>query len=155
MEVPTISLTLTIWKCSKTEQEFQIYDLAGPGVYGEFLMHAQDGKMAYWRALNDPVYDSLKSITTALAAELSLKRETVFYRTCGVCCDAAADGSLYSRLPYCPFCKDNNVAFTLMPEPLQIKAFGLPNVTHKRWKGLSEAERKELVRNEMKRVGLI
>jgi hypothetical protein len=153
--MPTICLTLTIWKCNKTAQEFQVYDMAGPGWYGEFLMHAQDGRMAYWRALNDAVYQSLDSITTALAAELSLNRLTVFYRTCGICCDPAADGSLYSSIPYCPVCKDTDVSFTDIPEPLQIKTFALPSVTHKRWKGLAEAARTEVVRNEIKRVGLI
>ncbi len=149
------TLTLSVWKCNKTEQEFQTYGLGGPGSYGEFLMHAQNGAMAYWNTLDDPVYKSLVSITDAFAADLSLNRLTVFYLTCGICCDAASDGSVYSRRPFCLCCKANDVTFFFMPEPLQLKAFVLPDVTHKRWKRLSEEGRKELVRNEMTRVGLI
>lgn len=82
------TLTLSVWKCNKTEQEF--------------LMYAQNGAVACWYALDDSVYKSLVSITDAFAAERSLNRLTVFYLTGGICCDAASDGSVYNRRPYCP-----------------------------------------------------
>lgn len=149
------TLTLMIWKCNKTELEFQTYGLGGSGSYGEFLMNAQNGDMAFWNALNEPAYKSLVSITDVFAAELSLNRYDVFYQICGICCDPAPDGSLYNRSPYCPSCKDNDVTFIDMPEPLQLKTFALHAVTHTQWNSLSDIQRKELVRSEMKRVGLI
>lgn len=132
-----MTLVRGICKCNKSGEKFHTYGIDGMGSYGEMLMHTQNGDMAYWDIIrNEPVYQSLVTITDAFASELSLNRYEVFGLTRGVCCDPAADGSPYGRRPYCACCKHDDVSFFDLPEPVQHKEFSLPNVTHDRWNNL-------------------
>lgn len=152
----TITLTCTIWKCNKTDEQFEVYHLVGPGIYGELILQARNLDLAYWNNLHDAAFDEVRKIVDEFfGAGVTDKKYAALDQVTGLCCDPAPDGSVYRERPYCPSCGDNDVSFWDVPEPFKFKTVRIPVVTHKHWNRLTSEQREKLVRDDLKISGLL
>lgn len=153
-EISVETLNRSIWRCTKTGIKFETFGL-GDGRYGEYVLHAQNGDLAYWIVVEDHVFDEIVRIVSNLAEKWSLSKGLLSGFIYGICCDLAPDGSVYRTIPYCPICFDGKVSLVDVPEPYQRKVFDIPYATHLYWNSLSNEEKTSMAENELKRVGLI
>ncbi|MEZ4668035.1 MAG: hypothetical protein R3E39_08975 [Anaerolineae bacterium] len=149
------TLSRSIWKCNKTGQQFDVYGLPGT-LYGEWIVYARNGDMAYWSAVTDPVAKEGINLCADIAREHHLDDAKMHSVAYALCCDRAADGSYYRLKPYCPHCADDNVSMVnVLDNPPQLKSFRIPKVEHDHWKRLNHDQKRQLILDELQRLGLL
>lgn len=154
-------LAQCIWRCEKSKHEFHALGMAGDWMpYGVFYMYARNGDVAHWivvGGVGDYVFTQCQELTYELLLPLNLsegQKYEIFSLINGICCDRAADGSLYQSSPYCPIC-DSPSRLVNQVQPLNAQDMDLPDITHNHWESLTLEQRRQLVLDELKRRGLI
>ena len=150
-------LITRIYKCEACGRNFDILALP-EGTYGEFILYSQDGEMAYWNALTDPVFDEVGDVTKNLPAlefKSEINKSSAYLAICGICCDRAKDGSVFQLRPICPHCNSDRTTFIREPEPMESATVEVPHVTHEHWSQLSTKEREQVLLSELARKKLL
>lgn len=140
-------------RCEDHGHEAITYVLAGD-TYGRLLGRTPCHELAEFNSWEDPIFDEVGE----LVDELLRRKNSVecFGRVLGVACDPAPSGHLYDFTGkiWCPVCGSPNVHY--WPDnPFQFEVIDLPHVTHQGWQQLSEAEKRERLREALRQAGCL
>jgi hypothetical protein len=139
-------------RCEDHGHEAIIYVLAGE-TYGRLLGTTPCHELAEFNSREDPVFDEVGELVDEL-----LRRDSpeCFRRVLGVACDPAPSGHLYDFTGkiWCPVCGSPNVHY--WPDnPFQFEVVDLPHVTHEQWQRLTDEEKRERLREALRKVGCL
>jgi Zn ribbon nucleic-acid-binding protein len=144
-----------IYECGNCLRAFECPDLP-EGVYGEATMRSDTGRRAYIDLVDLPelseVLDILKEMTPGIAEPRLYELSNYAFPAA---CDVAPDGTRYqfNKFPSCPRCGSVNILNWNPKEPVEIVECDMPTITHAVWRGLSDEEKKQRVRNAIKAPG--
>ncbi|WP_154662579.1 hypothetical protein [Solimonas flava] len=125
--------------------------------YGEFLMRSERGAEAYLNASQDLTYSEISEAIrrhSAVARLKARKQAEVVQAIFSSLCDEDSDGSEFriGRLPACPYCGATQISHWEATEPPQLVEKELAAVTHKKWDGLSAAEKEAFLNEALSRL---
>jgi len=141
-------------RCKDHGHEAITYVLAGE-TYGRLLGRTSHHELAEFNYWEDPVFDEMiKLVRKLLGREMGTSE--CFGRVLGAACDPAPSGELYDFTGkiWCPICASPHVHY--WPDnPFQFEVIDLPHVTHQNWQQLSEKEKRERIREALRKVGCL
>jgi hypothetical protein len=154
-----MKLRLAEWitQCNKCKHRFTSFSLVGDYMpYGCYYMYARNGDIAYWEAVTDYIFTECGEIIFDLLPSTltDVQKRAAAWLVRGICCDRAADGSIYQESAYCPLCGSSSHEVNYV-EPRHEADMEVPDVTHHHWNSLSQEQKRQLVHDEMKRKALI
>lgn len=114
---------------------------------------------AYIAALNDPTFHELGKLADEYLKGTGLKEWQIadcFDVVLPLACDPAPSGHRYNfdGTHWCPMCGATEIDF-YESEPRVEELVEVYHVSHENWKRLSEAEKREIVRNALKEAGCL
>jgi len=145
------------YRCKNCNNEFDVLDLPPEGTYGEFIMYGQNGEIAYWNGITDPVFKEVSKFTNSLTplADLDeIAQSSAFLEICGVCCDLAREGSVFRVRPSCPDCKSEDIRLLREIDPQHGIVVDVPCITHNTWNRLSQEEKKQQLLKALKEINM-
>jgi len=132
------------------------YVLAGE-TYGRLLGATPYHELVEFNSWEDPVFDEMiKLVRELLGPGPRTSTSNCFGLVLGAACDPAPSGQLYdfTGKVWCPICGSPNVHYW-PDDPFQFEVIDLPHVTHQGWQQLSQAERRERIREALRKVGCL
>jgi hypothetical protein len=143
-------------RCADYGHEAITYVLAGE-TYGRLLGRTPSHELAEFNSWEDPVFDEMiKLVRELLGPGPRTSTLNCFGLVLGAACDPAPSGELYdfTGKVWCPICGSPHVQY--WPDnPFQFEVIDLPHVTHQNWQQLSEKEKRERIREALRKVGCL
>jgi hypothetical protein len=132
------------------------YVLAGE-TYGRLLGTTPSHELVEFNSWEDPVFDEMINLVRELLGP-GPRTSTLncFGLVLGAACDPAPSGQLYDFTGkiWCPICGSPNVQYW-PDDPFQFEVIDLPHVTHQGWQQLSQDEKRERIREALRKVGCL
>ncbi|MDX9722940.1 MAG: hypothetical protein RBU37_19475 [Myxococcota bacterium] len=141
-----MKLALVHYCCADCTTAFDHPDIA-PERYGEFLLRADSGELAYLNAPADPVYDEVDRLLAELPVAAGLRpvaRAGLLHAVFGAAaCDPSPSGVPFELAapPACPSCGSRRMATWEFKQPPEIVELAVPEVGHAVWSGMATADK--------------
>lgn len=149
-----MKLELVTYTCGDCAFSFDAASL-GETAYGEFLLWSKNAEIAYLNAFTDGTYKSVDRLLLAIpeiAGLNPLLRSEILQEIYGrLACDFDSKGDFFqiSGLPPCPACGSQNITSWRFKNPPEVVEIDIPPVSHKRWEGLSDLQRKIFLNEQL------
>ncbi len=156
--IPT-DLILNNALCKDCNYKFAVYGFSD-FEYGRKLGRTLDPfELGFLDTFNDPVFDEVAEIVDGFLKPLNKddrQRSDCFDLVFGITCDPSPSGYQYSFSGkfWCPSCNSNNISWG-EEDPRKVEKIDLYPIIHSAWHKLNGKEKRELIREALKKVGCL
>ena len=146
-------------RCKDCGYGFTVYDFSD-FEYGQKLGSTPNPReLGLLDTFNDPVFEEVEELVDEFLKPLGTEdwqRAKCFDSVFGITCDPSPSGYAYdfTGKVWCPVCGSNEISYG--PDvPPQVDVINLHVITHNAWQQLSEAEKRERLREALQKAGCL